>query len=98
MPPVGPPMRLLLVKLADAGDLITATPAIASALDAAGVAVSVLTSPHAAPLLAGLGERIEVLEFPKAEFDDPAAALRPDRLLRGSRLALALRRARFDAV
>ncbi|HEV3230937.1 MAG TPA: glycosyltransferase family 9 protein [Candidatus Dormibacteraeota bacterium] len=91
-------MRLLIVKLADIGDLITATPAIAAAVAAPDVEVSVLTSPHAAPLLAGLGGAVEVLAFAKADFDVLAGLARPDRLLRGARLALGLHGRRFDAV
>jgi ADP-heptose:LPS heptosyltransferase len=74
--------RILLVKLADLGDLVTATPAIQAVLDSFPDArVTVLTTPHAAPLLRALAGRLDVLEFPKAAFDSLAGALRPGRLL-----------------
>ena len=89
--------RLLLVKLADVGDLVTATPAIQVALDS-GREVSVLTTPAAAPLLAALRDRVEVVEFPKAEFDSLRGAITVGGLARGARLAATLRRGRWDEV
>lgn len=100
--PSGPPgvdfERILVVKLADLGDLLTATPALrALRLRFPRARVSALVTPHTACLLEGNDAVDEVLVFPKELFDRPSASLRPESLLRASKLALRLYATRFDA-
>jgi heptosyltransferase-2 len=90
--------RILVVKLADLGDLLTATPALrALRLRFPRARVSALVTPHTACLLEGNDAVDEVLVFPKDVFDRPSALLRLGSLLKSCRLALDLSAARFDA-
>ena len=83
--------RFLIVQLADIGDLILSTPALAALREAHPDAhVAMLTTAHAAPVLPpGLVD--EVIAFDKHTFDSPKALLHPANLRRA--LALALRAA-----
>jgi heptosyltransferase-2 len=97
------PKRILLVKLADLGDLLTATPALrALRLRYPAGEITALVTPHAAELLRENDAVDRILTFPKALFDDPLALLRPGALRaglqRGLGLARTLHQARFDAV
>src|SRR5438105_10020117 len=71
-----PPARMLVVKLASLGDLLTITPAL-RALRASfpNAHIGVLTTPASAPALRGLGTHDEVIPFDKFAFDRPADAL-----------------------
>jgi heptosyltransferase-2 len=71
------PRRILVVKLASLGDLLTATPAL-RALRASFPAahIGVLTTPGSAPALRGLDTHDHVITFDKFAFDRPSDALR----------------------
>jgi ADP-heptose:LPS heptosyltransferase len=67
--------RILAVKLADLGDLLTATPAIrALRLGHPDAHIGALVTPKCGPILAGTDLVDEVIPFEKAEFDRPMAA------------------------
>ena len=88
-------MRILVVKLASLGDLLTITPAL-RALRATfpDAHIGVLTTPPSAAALRGLDSFDEVLTFDKFDFDRPSDALRrlPGALAPGART---LRRGRL---
>src|SRR6266851_782460 len=69
------PRRILVVKLASLGDLLTSTPAL-RALRAwfPDAHIGVLTTPGSAPALRGLDSYDEVLTFDKFAFDRPVDA------------------------
>ena len=91
--------RLLAVELADIGDLILVTPALAALRETFPAAqIDILTTPHAAPILSGTGLVDNVLLFNKAAFDHPRELLRPANLRDGWRLAKRLRAGHYDAV
>lgn len=93
------PRRILVVKLADLGDLLLSEPALRSLRQRYPRAgIDVLTTPHAAGLLPMFGGGFRPIPFSKALFDNPRAAARPDRAWQPLRLALALRRAGYDLV
>lgn len=67
--------RILVVKLADLGDLLTATPAIRALRYAHPDAyIGALITPKCASILAGTDLVDEVILFEKAAFDSPLAA------------------------
>jgi heptosyltransferase-2 len=79
--------RILVVKLADLGDLLTATPAMrALRLAHPSAHIGALITPKSTSILAGTDLVDEVLPFEKAAFDRPLAA--------GSSLPMALSLAR----
>jgi heptosyltransferase-2 len=89
--------RILVVKLADLGDVLTATPAMrALRLSHPAAHIGALVTPKSAPLLQGNDLVDEVIPFDKALFDRPLGA--------GARLPLAfelgrkLRGERWDAL
>ncbi len=88
--------RFLIVQLADIGDLILSTPALAALRDAHPDAhVALLTTAHAAPVLpSGLVD--DVIRFDKHTFDSPKALLHPANLRQALALAWRLRRGRYD--
>src|SRR5438105_13536985 len=92
-----PPARMLVVKLASLGDLLTITPAL-RALRASfpNAHVGVLTTPASAPALRGLDTVDEVLTFDKFAFDRPGDALRS--LPHALALARDLRAANWDTL
>lgn len=95
--------RILVVKLADLGDTLTATPALrALRLRYPNAAITALVTPHTACLLEGNDAVDAVIPFRKALFDDPRAWLRPrdgvESLAALGQLAWRVRRAGFDAV
>lgn len=92
------PERFLIIQLADIGDLILSTPALAGLRDAKPDAhIAVLTTAHAAPILPdGLVD--EVITFDKHTFDSPKALLKPGNLRRALGLAATLRRGRYDTI
>jgi heptosyltransferase-2 len=89
--------RILVVKLASLGDLLTVTPAL-RALRAtfADAHIGVLTTPGSAPALRGLDSPDEVMTFDKFAFDRPADALR--NLPRSLGLAANLRASGWDTL
>ncbi len=90
--------KWLVVKLADIGDLVTATPALARLRAARPDAeIHLLTTGHSAPIVPpDLAD--QVIVFDKFAFDRPADLLRPANLRHGLALARALRRERYSAV
>lgn len=95
--------RMLVVKLADLGDLLTATPALrALRLRFPKAEISALVTPHAAPLLVGNDAVDYVIPFPKGLYDRPSGLLAPGSgpaaFARAAWLGLALRARRFDAL
>ncbi len=76
-------MRILVVQLADLGDLVLATPALA-ALRAAHPAarITLLTGSHVAPLVAGSGLVDRIVTLDKAGGNHPLGFLRPRNLRR----------------
>ena len=91
------PRRILVVKLASLGDLLTATPAL-RALRATfpDAHIGVLTTPASAPALRGLDSFDQVLTFDKFAFDRPSDAARS--LPHALGLARDLRRANWDTL
>lgn len=94
------PLRaILVVKLADIGDVITSTPALRALRQTYPKArLDILATPHSAPALTGTGLVDTVICFDKFQFDRPADALRPASLRTAVGLAADLRRRRYDAV
>jgi heptosyltransferase-2 len=95
--------RILVVKLADLGDLLTATPALrALRLRYPSSEITALVTPHTAGLLGGNDAVDRIVTFPKALFDHPVSLSSPgaawSALRLGAALARNLRGARFDAV
>src|SRR5262249_38794628 len=93
----GDARRILVVKLAGLGDLMTATPALRALRASIPVAhIAVLATPTSAPALRGLDSVDEVLPFDKFAFDRPTDALTslPAALELGRRL----RQGRWDVL
>ena len=90
------PERILLVQLADIGDLVLTTPAIAALRAAQPDAhLTLLTTKHSAAVVPpGLVD--EVILFDKHTFDSPKALLRPANLQAALGLSARLRRGRYD--
>jgi exopolysaccharide biosynthesis WecB/TagA/CpsF family protein len=91
--------HILLVQLADIGDLVLSLPAIA-ALRAAlpSARLTLLTTRHAAPIMEGTGWVDTLLTFDKHAFDSPSALIRPANARAALHLASTLRRLHADAV
>jgi heptosyltransferase-2 len=91
------PARLLVVQLADIGDLVLSTPALAALRDAHPAAhIALLTTRHAAPIVQHTRLVDEVLTFDKHTFDSPKALLKPANLRQAMQLARRLRDGRYD--
>ncbi len=91
------PERILVVKLADFGDALLATPALRRLRQGLpGARIDALTTAAGAGAFRHAGLVDEVLTFDKAAYDRPAAALR--RPLAPLRLGRVLRARRYDAV
>jgi ADP-heptose:LPS heptosyltransferase len=92
-----PPRRILVVKLATLGDLLTATPALRALRTSFPAAhIGVLTTPASAPALRGLDSYDEVLTFDKFVFDRPLDAIHS--LPAALRLGADLRGGRWDTL
>ena len=93
------PERILVVKLADLGDALLATPAIrALRLAFPAARIDALTTVNGAAALALSPALSRIITFPKDLFDRPAGLVHPLRAALLGRLALELRSARYDAV
>jgi N-acetylglucosaminyldiphosphoundecaprenol N-acetyl-beta-D-mannosaminyltransferase len=103
------PRRILVVQLADIGDLVLSTPALRRLrMDYEEAHIAVLTTKHAAPIIqSGLlhltPKRVgvvvnEVITFDKHTFDSPKALLKPANLRKALALGAQLRRGRYDTV
>jgi lipopolysaccharide heptosyltransferase II len=93
------PKRILAVKLADLGDLLTITPAL-QALRAAHPAarIDLLAPPSSAHLLDGAPYVDTVITFDKFPFDSLSGLLDVGRVLQSLRFLFGLRLARYDTL
>lgn len=91
------PRRILAVKLADMGDLLTATPALrALRLSFPSAHITALVTPPSAPVLRFSDAVDRVIPFDKFAFDRPANAIQSVPV--ALRLAATLRREHYDTV
>lgn len=91
--------RILVVKLADLGDVLLCEPAIRSLRDAYADATIDLLVPQPAVELASLfGHRLRTIVFDKTQFDSVRALLRPHATASAMKLAVTLRRNRYTHV
>jgi len=91
--------KILVVKLADIGDLVLITPALARLREVfPNATVHVLTTGHSAPVLSGTGLADAIIPFDKFAFDRPTDAIRAGNLCMAWALARRLRRESYDAV
>ncbi|HUZ03549.1 MAG TPA: glycosyltransferase family 9 protein [Thermomicrobiaceae bacterium] len=96
---VAAPERILIVKLADLGDALLATPAIrALRLAFPAARLDALTTVNGAAALALSPNLNRIVTFPKELFDRPAGIVHPRRGALLGRLAVELRASRYDAV
>jgi N-acetylglucosaminyldiphosphoundecaprenol N-acetyl-beta-D-mannosaminyltransferase len=87
--------RYLIVQLADIGDLIVSTPALAALREAKPDAyIALLTTAHAAPILNGTNLADEIITFDKGQFNSSRAFFKPANL----RQIFNLRHGNYDAV
>jgi lipopolysaccharide heptosyltransferase II len=91
------PKRILAVKLADLGDLLSVTPAL-QALRAAypSARIDLLVPPQSASLLQGAGYIDRILQFDKFPFDRKRGLLDMRRAVQTARFLLELRMSRYD--
>ena len=91
--------RLLVVKLADIGDVLTATPALrALRRSLPDARIDVLLTPNSAPVLEDSPLADEVISFDKFAYDRMSDALRPRSFLAALGLGRLLRRKHYDAL
>jgi ADP-heptose:LPS heptosyltransferase len=91
--------RILIVKLADLGDLLICEPAIRSLRSGfPDAAIDVLTPPASAPILSLFDHQVDSLTFPKHLFDRVSGFRRPRNLATAARFARRLRSFEYDAV
>lgn len=91
--------RILVVKLADIGDLLTVTPALRAIRDRhPDATIDLLATPHSAEVVRGLSSIDNLVLFQKRLFDSTRALLRPRSLVGALRLGARLRGAHYDAV
>ncbi|GAC1427918.1 MAG: lipopolysaccharide heptosyltransferase II [Chloroflexota bacterium] len=97
--PMPAPRRILVVMLADAGDLLLATPALRALRATYPQAhLALLTKPSSLGVLAGQGLVDAILPFDKHLFDRPRALLQPVALAMALRFLWRLRRSGYDTV
>ncbi|MFQ5811569.1 MAG: WecB/TagA/CpsF family glycosyltransferase [Anaerolineae bacterium] len=93
------PKRILVVKLSDIGDVLTATPALRALRESFPAArLEALVPPNSAPVLAESPLVDEVIVFDKFQYDRPIDAFKPSSLAALVRLARDLRRQRYDCL
>ncbi len=89
------PEHYLIVQLADIGDLILSTPALAALREAKPDAdITLLTTAHSAPVIAGTNLVDEIITFDKKQFNGSRALFQPANLRR----ILDLRKGHYDVV
>lgn len=89
--------RFLVIKLADLGDALTATPAIrALRTSFPSATIDLLVTPVGAAVLTGLDSLDRLISFEKARFDRLRPSLRP--IADAAALGLKLRQGRYDRV
>ncbi|GAB4544790.1 MAG: hypothetical protein OHK0023_02110 [Anaerolineae bacterium] len=94
-----PIRRLLCVKIADIGDLILITPALAALREALpDTQVDVLTTPHAAPILSHTQLADQVHLYSHRTFERARDLLKPSAIRATADLSRQLRRQGYDAV
>ncbi len=87
--------KILIVELADIGDLILSTPALSALHEARPDAhVTLLTTSHTAPVIAGTNLVDDIITFDKKQFNGSKAFFQPANLRR----IFALRNGHYDAV
>ncbi|MBI1281909.1 MAG: WecB/TagA/CpsF family glycosyltransferase [Anaerolineaceae bacterium] len=87
--------NILVVELADIGDLIVSTPALAALREARPDAhITLLTTSHSAPVIAGTNLVDEIITFDKKQFNGSRAFFQPANLRR----VFELRKGHYDAV
>src|SRR5919202_4828575 len=93
-----PKPKILAVKLADLGDLLSVTPAL-QALRAAhpGARIDLLAPPSSAGLLRGAGYIDHILTFDKFAFDRGSGVLDLPRLVDTSCVLAGMRLAKYEA-
>ncbi|MBI3978956.1 MAG: glycosyltransferase family 9 protein, partial [Chloroflexi bacterium] len=97
--PPTPGERVLIVKLADIGDVLAMTPALRALRQShPRWRLTALVSPGSAAVLADSPLVDEVVVFDKFQYDRLGDALKPGALLKSARFLLDLRRRRFDRV
>jgi heptosyltransferase-2 len=91
--------RLLVVKLADIGDLLTVTPTLRALRELhPNATIDLLATPHSAEVVGGLSSVDRLVLFQKRLFDSARALARPRSLAEALRLGARLRAGRYDAV
>ena len=93
------PKRILVVKLSDIGDVLTATPALRALRESFPAAhLDALVPPHSAPVLAESPLVDDVIVFDKFQYDRPIDAFKPSSLAALARFARHLRRQRYNCL
>ena len=93
------PRRILVVKLSDIGDVLTATPALRALRESFPAArLEALVPPNSAPVLAESPLVDDVIIFDKFQYDRPIDAFKLSSLAALVRLARHLRRQRYDCL
>jgi lipopolysaccharide heptosyltransferase II len=100
-PDQGPPdyLTILVVKLSDIGDVLTATPALRALRESFPAArLDALVPPNSAPVLAQSPLVDDVIVFDKFQYDRPIDAFKPSSLAALVRFARDLRRQHYDCL
>ncbi len=92
-------MRLLVVKLADIGDVLTATPTLRALRTSFPAShITMLVAPGSGAVLSGLPYLDDIILFDTFRYDRPWDALRPQSLVAAWEFFRSLRAGRYDTV